>query len=144
MPAPLATTVRSALEAAGIEVYRVEGDEIHVAERVRLHLMDSGIRVHPGPGESTTIELTVRAQQSDFSGLHPAELIDRVRAAAGPLAAARGFVEHGSARVEVTNPLDVTHVLDVWHEVVYRKTLDDPNDLIDDVRWALGLERYVQ
>ena len=37
--------LKKALTDAGIEIYRIQGTTLQIAERVRLHIMDSGIRV---------------------------------------------------------------------------------------------------
>ncbi len=34
-------------------------------------------------------------------------------------------------------------VLDVWHEVTYQKDLEDLAAVVDEVRWALSIEKYV-
>jgi hypothetical protein len=40
--------------------------------------------------------------------------------------------------------VDDSKTLDVWHEVVYEKPTDDLDEVIDEVRWALGLEKFVR
>ena len=56
----------------------------------------------------------------------------------------RGYEELSSEIVEVTDPVDEARVLDVWHEVTYRKPLAAVGDAVAEVRWALDLEKYVQ
>lgn len=134
--------VKERLVGAGIEVYRTRRDEIHVAERVRLHIMDSGIRVQVG--EELRISFTARSQRSDFpEGSSDTELFERVRETIGPTAAQRGYEESWSGTTEVTDPIDETRVLDVWHEVTWTKPAADEASAIDEVRWVLALERYV-
>lgn len=134
--------VKKALGDAGIELYRIEGHEVFVAERVRFHIMDSGIRVFAeGP---LRVRFTVRSQQSDFPHLAPDALLARVRAAVGEDCAARGFSEASSRSVKVADPVDSNKVLDVWHEVTYEKETEDLAGAIEDVRWALEIEKYVK
>lgn len=134
--------VKTALEAAGLEIYRVRAEEIQLAERVRLHIMDSGVRVVVV--EATAwIRFTVRSQKSDFPNAQPDELFERVRVRVGDGANERGFTEKESRVHQVTDPVDENKVLDVWHEVVYEKALASEDELVDEVRWALAVEKYV-
>ncbi len=134
--------IKSALEEAGLEIYRVRAEEIQLAERVRLHIMDSGVRVIVAEAHAW-IRFTVRSQKSDFPNAQPDELFDRVRQRVGEGANERGFSEKESRVHQVTDPVDENKILDVWHEVVYEKSLAEPDDLVDEVRWALGVEKYV-
>lgn len=149
--------LKADLTAAGIEIYRSKKTEIQVAERVRLHIMDSGVRVQllgtgageESPGSSPTGErlrvvFTARCQRSDFPDAADDALFAKVRAAIGPDASARGFTEFSAGTIEVKDPMDAARVLDVWHEVTYQKEADDANTALDEIRWALGVERYVQ
>ena len=134
--------VKEQLVAAGIEVYRTRPTEIHVAERVRLHIMDSGVRVLLGDG--MRVSFTARSQRSDFpEGASEDELFARVREVIGPGAKERGYDETWSGTTRVHDPIDAAKVLDVWHEVTWTKPAGDTESAIDEVRWALGLERYV-
>lgn len=134
--------VKEQLASAGIEIYRTRPTEIHVAERIRLHIMDSGVRVQLQDGIRVTF--TARSQRSDFpNGMSEGELFARVRDAIGPGAQERGYAETWSGVTEVKDPVDGTKVLDVWHEVTWSKPAPDADAVIDEVRWALGLERYV-
>ena len=60
---------------------------------------------------------------------------------------ARGFMpmggESGGQVHEVKDPVDEAKTLDVWHEVVYEKAAEDVGALVDEVRWAVELEKYV-
>ena len=134
--------IEQALTNAGVEIYRSAGDELRIAERVRLHIMDSGVRVVARSG--LTIQFTARAQRSDAPSVPSEELFAQVRQAIGGQASARGYEEAGSEIVEVKDPVDEGRVLDVWHEVTYRKPLDDVNATVEEVRWALGLDKYVR
>lgn len=149
--------LKADLTSAGIEVYRTKKTEIHIAERIRLHIMDSGIRLQildTGAGEESPVSspsgerlrvlFTARTQKSDFPDTAAPTLFEKVRSAIGTAAAARGFAEESSGTVEVKDPMDESRVLDVWHEVTYQKDAADTNAALDEIRWALELERYVQ
>jgi hypothetical protein len=149
--------LKAELSSAGIEIYRTKKTEIHIAERIRLHIMDSGVRLQlldtgageesPGSsptGEGLRIVFTARSQRSDFPDTAADVLFEKVRAAVGPDATARGFAESTSGTIEVKDPMDAAKVLDVWHEVTYQKDAPDTNAAVDEIRWALNLERYIQ
>lgn len=149
--------LKADLSSAGIEIYRTKKTEIHIAERVRLHIMDSGVRLQlvdtgageDSPGSSPAGELlrvvfTARSQRSDFPDIADDVLLEKVRSTVGTTATARGFAELSAATVDVLDPMDDAHVLDVWHEVTYQKDASNTNAALDEIRWALGVERYVQ
>lgn len=130
------------LVAAGIEIYRTRAHEIHVAERVRVHIMDSGVRVKLGDG--LRVGFTARLQRSDFPDeASEHELFARIRDVIGPLALSRGYIETWSGTTHVADPQDPDKILDVWHEVSWTRPADDADDMIQEIRWALSLERYV-
>lgn len=133
--------VKQALQGAGIEIYRTKDDEIQVAERVRLHIMDSGIRILGGA--ALRICFTARSQRSDFPYAEPEALFERVRTTVGDSAGTRGYVEVGASTVEVEDPSNEGRVLDVWHEVTYEKSIGDISEIVDEVRWALEVDKYV-
>lgn len=133
--------IQQALANAGVEIYRSEDEELRIAERVRLHIMDSGVRVVTNGG--LAVQFTARMQRSDAPSAPSDELFRRVREEVGSEAGDRGYEESGAEIVEVKDPVNEARVLDVWHEVTYRKALDDIGDAIAEVRWALDLEKYV-
>jgi hypothetical protein len=134
--------VKEELVKAGVEIYRTRPpSEIHVAERVRLHIMDSGVRVKLG--DSLTVTFTARTQRSDFPNVAPEQLFARVRESVGPQATERGYEEHAADTVEVKDPMDEAKILDTWHEVTYAKRLETLEAALAEVRWALGVEKYV-
>lgn len=135
------TVITETLKAAGIEVYRVVDSEIQIAERVRLHIMDSGVRVETGA--ELRIVFCARSQRSDYPHMGTDELIGLVRNAIGQPATGQGFVEHATASREIRDPSTQEQVLDVWHEITYAKTLVSVDSLVDDLRWALSLDKYV-
>lgn len=149
--------LKADLTSAGIEIYRTKKTEIHIAERIRLHIMDSGVRLQlldtgAGDGNPTSspsgdrlrVVFTARSQRSDFPDAQADVLLEKVRASVGPPASARGFTELTAGTLEVKDPMDASRVLDVWHEVTYQKDAADTNAAVDEIRWALGLERYIQ
>jgi hypothetical protein len=137
-----AKQIKTELVAAGLEVYRTRADEVQVAERVRLHIMDSGVRVSLGEA-AAHVAFTVRQQRSDFPDVRPETLIDRARREVGRIAEGRGYVETQAGSVEVKDPMDQNRVLDVWHEVTYQKPIEDVASAVDEVRWALSIERFL-
>lgn len=134
--------IQQALADAGVEIYRTDDRELQIAERVRLHIMDSGVRLVVA-GE-LAVQFTARTQRSDAPSAQSDELFRRVREEIGGQAGERGYEESGAEIVEVKDPVDDARVLDVWHEVTYRKNIQALDDAIAEVRWALGLEKYVQ
>ena len=59
--------LKAELALAGIEVYRSRKAEIHIAERVRLHIMDSGVRLQimDGADSSAAIALPPDRETAD-------------------------------------------------------------------------------
>jgi hypothetical protein len=134
--------IQQALSDAGVEIYRTGDQELQIAERVRLHIMDSGVRVVLNGG--LVVQFTARTQRSDAPSAHSEDLFRRVREEVGEQAGSRGYQESHAEIVEVKDPVDEARVLDVWHEVTYRKPLAAPADAVTEVRWALDLEKYVR
>lgn len=134
--------IQEALANAGVEIYRSEAEEVRIAERVRLHIMDSGVRVVTNGG--LAVQFTARTQRSDAPSAHSDELFRRVREEVGKEAGSRGYEESRAEIVEVKDPVNSARVLDVWHEVTYRKPLGDVDEALDEVRWALDLDKYVR
>jgi len=133
--------IKEALADAGVEIYRSEAGQLRIAERVRLHIMDSGVRVLNG---ELVVLFTARTQRSDAPSAHAEELFRRVREEIGERAESRGYEESHAEIVEVTDPVNESRVLDVWHEVTYRKPLTAVDDAVAEVRWALDLDKYVR
>jgi hypothetical protein len=132
--------VRSTLLEAGIDVFRADADIVHLAERVRSHLMDAGVRVRCS--RQLGVDVTIRAQRSDYPSDPPDQLFARVREAVAEGAADRGFNETSARPREIRDPMDDTLLLDVWYELTFSKD-SSPVGLIDDVRWALGLPKCI-
>ncbi len=134
--------VKTAILDAGLEVFRTKEDTIQLAERVRSHLMDAGIRVLVQGGVSTVL-VTVRSQRSDFPAASPDDLFSKVRIGIGHDARARGFAEVEAKPREIQDPVDGSRVLDVWYEVTFGKPIASTSALVDDVQWALRLPKCV-
>jgi hypothetical protein len=134
--------VKTAILDAGFEVFRTKEDTIQLAERVRSHLMDAGIRVRVHDGVSTVL-VTVRSQRSDFPAASQDDLFSIVRAGVGSDASSRGFAEVDARPREIQDPVDASRVLDVWYEVTFGKPIASTSALLDDVQWALRLPKCV-
>ena len=135
-------SIQQALASACVEIYRTDEHELQIAERIRLHIMDSGVRVVLRDG--LAVQFTARTQRSDAPSAQSEELFRRVREEVGQQAGSRGYQESHAEVVEVKDPVDEARVLDVWHEVTYRKPLEQPEEAVSEVRWALDLEKYVR
>jgi hypothetical protein len=123
--------IQQALADAGVEIYRTEDQELQIAERVRL-------------SDALAVQFTARTQRSDAPSAQSEELFRRVREEIGERAGSRGYEESRAEIVEVKDPVDEARILDVWHEVTYRKPLAESDDAVAEVRWALDLEKYVR
>lgn len=141
MESPDIGSLKTALTNANVEIYRSTDDEVQVAERVRLHIMDSGIRVQLDG--QPTVTFTARSQSSDFPNADPVDLLSRVRSHIATQLGDRGYQETSAHSVDVTDPVDETKVLDVWHEVTYSKVAPSIEEIVQEVQWALALDKYV-
>jgi hypothetical protein len=134
---PSVGEIKKALQAAGFEIYRTRGDVVQVAERVRENLlMDSGVFVD----EKLSVGFAVRAQKTDFPNDADDRLFERAREL-GVAALARGYVEASAEIRTVVDPGDPGRVIDRWCEVAYRKGTDAIDVAIDELRFALTLEK---
>jgi hypothetical protein len=133
--------VRARLLESGLEVFRVQGHALQLAERVRSHIMDAGVSVRVAAELSA--QVVVRAQSSDFPTESADALFARVRDAIAELAKTRGFREATAQAREIRDPVDDTRLLDVWYELTFTKSAAEIDGLIDDVRWALRLPKCI-
>ncbi|HEX3595655.1 MAG TPA: hypothetical protein VHU80_11145, partial [Polyangiaceae bacterium] len=130
--------LKKQLIAAGLEIFRVQGNRIHLADRVRENLiMDGGVAAVVG--EPLAVRFVVRAQSSQFPGESPDQLFGRARDAAAA-STPRGYREVETSVVNINDPGGGPNTLDTWYEVAYEKPVD-PNDLLDELRYALGVEK---
>jgi len=118
--------LKKALILAGFEVYRTNGDEIVLADRVRDNLiLDSGVRVRAStPFE---VRLIMGLRRAQYLADDEPTLFGRVRQLAAPLLS-EGFAEVTTRMSPVTDPADSTRTLDTFYEVVFSKkipTLDE-------------------
>jgi hypothetical protein len=131
--------IRKALIAAGFELYRTRGDEVHVADRVRDNLiMDSGVSVRAKG--SLTVKVVVRAQRSDFPGEGAATLFERARELATS-AISRGYVEISTLTNAMQDPADPGRTLDTWYEVCFEKSVPTIEEAMLEVGFALKVEK---
>ena len=135
--------IKESLVQAGIEVFRTRPDEIHIAERVRSHMMDSGVRLHFDAEGKFEVRFTARAEASGYPHVASSELLQRVREVVGVLAVSEGFGELSACSVDVKDPSDKDRTLDVWHEVAYTKHAVDLDEAVRLIQWALAVDRYV-
>jgi hypothetical protein len=131
--------LKRALVTAGFEVYRTQGAEVHLAERPRENLiMDAGVSVRlEGP---LRVRVVTRAQKNDFPGEDGELLTVRARRL-GDAAVARGFAERSVSERMLYDPGDGTKVLDTWLEVSFEKDVAALADALDEVRFAMTLEK---
>jgi hypothetical protein len=132
---------RAAMSENGIEVFRVEGETIQLAARVRSHLMDAGVSIRLG--QPPQVRFTVRVQSSDFPGIATEEMFGKVRQVVASDARAKGFDEADQHCRQIEDPVDKLRILDVWYELTFAKAFDDLNELMSDVRWSLTVSKCV-
>lgn len=132
--------LKRALVADGLEVFRTRGEEVHLAERQNVQLMDAGVRVRGGA--SPAVVVIARAQRNDAPTLSEAALLDLVRARAAALREA-GYSEVHSGPREIRSVSDPEQLLDVWYEVTWRRDVDTLGDAVREARRAMLAERYV-
>ena len=138
---PTPTELKKTLVARGFEVYRTLGDQVVLADRVRENLiMDSGVAVRPGAG--LAVRFVVRAQATDFPAATADDLYDRARACAVE-ALGRGYAEVSVAAVPVRDPGDASATLDTWYEVAFERPVANEDELEQELRYALALEKTV-
>ncbi len=134
------TEIKRVLREAGLEVYRTEGGEVHLAERVRENLiMDSGVRV-AGGSDGMVVALITRAQQRDFPGERPEELFERARKVAAPVLA-EGYRETRAFVTATRDPGDATRTLDHSYEVRFEKAAGDLEAALGEVRRLLAFDK---
>jgi hypothetical protein len=135
---PTSVEIKKALVLAGFEVYRIRGDVVYVAERVRENLlMDSGITIH---ASTPKVVFVVRAQRRDFPTDGEERLFERARSLATS-AIDRGFREVDTHVREVPDPGDATRRLDTWCEVRFEKVVGDIQAAVDETRFILAIEK---
>ena len=138
MPSLTPSELKKQLIAAGLEIFRVQGNRIHLADRVRENLiMDGGVAAIAG--DPLMVRFVVRAQSSQFPGESADQLFGRARNAASA-SAPRGYREVETLVVNINDPGGGPQTLDTWYEVAYEKSVE-PSELVDELRYALGVEK---
>ena len=137
LPTPL--ELKKLLIGMGFEVYRTMGTKVLLAERVRDNLLMDG-NVAVCTGELLELRFITRAQQGDFPTETEGQLLDRARFC-GVTAIERGYREVGIAAVAIHDPGDHSKTLDTWYEVTFSRHVHSVEEMIDDVRFALGLDK---
>jgi hypothetical protein len=109
---PIHQELKKALSDAGFLVFRTQGEDVVIAERVRENLItDSGIRLRAG--QPLQVRIVLRVQRGHFPGDDEARLFERVRVLAAP-ALSGGFEEVAKAVVPVVDPVDKQRTLDTF------------------------------
>jgi hypothetical protein len=138
MPSPTPLELKKQLIAAGLEIFRVQGNRVHLADRVRENLiMDGGVCAIAG--EPLTVRLVVRAQASLFPGESVDQLFGRARSVA-TASAGLGYGEVETTVVSIADPGGGPSTLETWYEVAFEKVVE-PGELVAELRYALGLEK---
>ncbi len=138
---PTPADLKKTLVARGFEVYRTLPDQVILADRVRDNLiMDSGVAARLGA--VSAVRFVVRSQATDFPASVAEELYERARVAAAE-AIARGYVEVGVAAVPVRDPGDPSSTLDTWYEVSFERPVASEDELEQELRYALALDKTV-
>jgi hypothetical protein len=132
--------LRKTLVEAGFEVFRVKDDEVHLAERQNLHLMEAGVRIRAS--QPYRITVTARAQRSDAPGFSPEALFELVRDGVRPLTEL-GFEEVAVQSRELFSVSDNNQVLDIWYEITLGRSFETLDDAISGARRVLEVERYI-
>ena len=140
MPELNVKDLKRALVSAGLEVFRVRDDEVHLAERQNVQLMEAGVRARAGATPRVTV--IARAQRNDAPAQTESALYDLIRGRSTDLLAA-GYQEVGAVRREIRNVSDDSHILDVWYEVTFVRDVDSLDEAVLEVQRALKAERYV-
>jgi hypothetical protein len=139
MPNPTTTELRKALIAEGFEIYRTIGAAIVLADRVRDNLiMDSCVSVVSGA--ELCARFIVRTQRSDFPSETEEQLFQRARNHVLQ-AEARGYAEVEASVVPIHDPGDRSRTLDTWYEVSFQKRVSDLTELVEELRYALSLDK---
>lgn len=132
--------LKQALIGAGLEVFRVRDDEVHLAERQNVQLMEAGVRARAGRVPCVTV--VARAQRNDAPSLSEHVLYETIRTRAAPLLAA-GYREVSAVAREIRSVSDQNHLLDVWYEVTFTREVSSLEESVTEVQRALQTERYV-
>jgi hypothetical protein len=141
MPSPTTLELKKQLIAAGLEIFRAQGNRINLADRVRENLiMDGGVAAVAS--DPLAVRFVARAQASHFPGETEEQLFRRARACA-VASEALGYRELETAIITIKDPGGGPATLDTWYEVVFEKAVG-PESLIAELRYALSVEKTAQ
>jgi len=130
--------LKKQLTTAGLEVFRVDGSRVCLADRVRENLiMDSGVSAMVS--DRLVVRFIVRAQASNFPGQTADELFVRARRL-GTASLGRGYREVETAVVPIKDPGGGPGTLDTWYEVAFELEVQ-AESLVDELKYALGVEK---
>lgn len=139
------TILQNLLVKNGFEVYATEGSEVRLAERVRVHLMDSGVTIRldgadTGGATGATVTFTMRSESSQLPGHSETEHFESVRRAATTQNAALGYREASSLARRIEDPGNPSDTLDTWYEVSFCRKLTDVSEdsILDALRECLA------
>lgn len=135
---PTPNELKKQLTLAGLEVFRIQGNRVCLADRVRENLiMDSGVSA--AVGDPLVVRFVVRAQASHFPGV-PAEKLFGLARKLGADSLAKGYREVDTAVVPIKDPGGGPGTLDTWYEVAFELEVQ-PASLIDELKYALSVEK---
>ncbi len=139
MPQLTPQEIKKALAQAGFLIFKTQGDDVILAERVRDNLiMDSGVRLRAG--SPLVVRVVIRAQRGDFPSEDANHLFERVSQLAEP-ARSGGFAEVERTVSPVVDPGDPARTLDTFYEITLAKEVDSLDGAVKDLRFAMGLEK---
>ena len=142
MPSPTPSELKKQLIAAGLEIFRVQGNRVHLADRVRENLiMDAGVAAVAT--DPLAVRIVVRSQASHYPGETPDQLFGRARSLAAA-SEARGYLEVEATVVPVRDPGGGPTTLDTWYELVYSRVMPDVQAAIDEAKRVLPVEKFVK
>lgn len=135
---PTPNELKKQLIQAGLEVFRVQGSRVCLADRVRENLiMDSGVSVVVG--DPLVVRLVLRAQASHFPGQSADALFGLARTLGGGVQS-RGYREVETAVVPIKDPGGGPTTLDTWYEVAFEREVAEA-DVVEELKYALGVEK---
>ncbi len=105
--------------------------------------MDSGVEVRVG-SDGANVALALRAERSDFPHIDASVIFERILAERAASILDRGYAVDGQRIIDVHDPIDSEKLLDVWYEIEFAKHVSDPKGSVDEIRWALTIDKYVK
>lgn len=140
MPDLTVKDLKRALIDAGMEVFRVRDEEVHLAERQNVQLMEAGVRTRLGGTPKVTV--VARAQRNDAPSLTDQVAFELVRQRLSALREA-GYTEVSAETRELRSVSDPNQIIDVWYEVTFERPVGSLEEAVSETQRALAAERYV-